>query len=42
LENAFAIRDPLMLWLATEPEADPLRGDERFIALEQRIRNFSK
>jgi pentatricopeptide repeat protein len=42
LENAFAIRDPLMLWIATEPEADPLRSDPRFVDLEQRIRNFAK
>ena len=42
LEKAFVIRDPLMLWIETEPEADPLRDDSRFIDLQRRIRNFSK
>jgi serine/threonine protein kinase/Tfp pilus assembly protein PilF len=42
LEKAFVIRDPLLLWIASEPEADPLRADERFIDLEQRIKNYSK
>jgi eukaryotic-like serine/threonine-protein kinase len=42
LEKAYEIRDPLLMWIATEPEADPLRADERFIALEDRIKNTAK
>jgi TolB-like protein/Flp pilus assembly protein TadD len=42
LDNAFVMRDPLMLWIASEPEADALRGDPRFIDLERRIKNAAK
>lgn len=35
LENAFANRDPWMLWLAADPRFDNLRTDSRFQKLEK-------
>ncbi len=37
LERAVSERDPAVLWLAVDPNADPLRGTPRFGALLHRI-----
>jgi hypothetical protein len=36
LEKSFAERDNWLLWFATEPKLDPLRGDPRFKELFRR------
>jgi TolB-like protein/Tfp pilus assembly protein PilF len=44
LEKAYEMKDPLLVWLSSEPEIDSLRADERLIDLERRVKNaqFSK
>ena len=37
LEKAFLQRDPGLIELESDPELDPLRGDERFRSLEDRM-----
>lgn len=37
LERAFEFRDDWLIWLATEPKLDELRGDPRFENLRERI-----
>jgi serine/threonine-protein kinase len=37
LEKAFLQRDPGLIELVSDPELEPLRGDERFRSLEERV-----
>jgi tetratricopeptide (TPR) repeat protein len=39
LEKAYAIRDPFLVWLSSEPEIDSLRSDARFVDLERRVKS---
>lgn len=36
LEQSIAVGDPWFVWLATEPQLDPLREDPRFVQLLRR------
>jgi eukaryotic-like serine/threonine-protein kinase len=42
LEKGLAVRDPMLVWIRTDPECDVLRGDARFIELQRRIENFAE
>ena len=42
LESALAHRDPLLVWIRTDPGVDPLRGYERFVAVAERIKDYAK
>jgi len=39
LEQSVMVSDPWMVWLGTEPQLDPLRGDQRFNDLLRRTNN---
>jgi serine/threonine protein kinase/Flp pilus assembly protein TadD len=39
LEQSLAVGDPWVVWLGTEPQLDPLRGDPRFNDLLRRTNN---
>jgi tetratricopeptide (TPR) repeat protein len=42
LERAYAVRDPLLVWITSDPGVDPLRGHARFVDIQRRIENYAK